>query len=88
LYGWARLPDGRAADAVLLTRVVSDGDHVIALSERTVVRPNVPGTGWDLPASQKFAIPGATYRAWAYDASVERAYLLAGSLSVRNAARY
>ena len=88
LYGWARLPDGRAADAVLIARVAPDGDHLVALSERTVLRPNVPGMGWDLPASQKFAVPGATYRAWAYDTSLRRAYLLAGSLSVRNAARY
>ena len=88
LYGWALLPDGRPADAVLITRMDRDGDHVVALSERTVIRTNIAGMGWDLPARRRVAEPGATYRAWAYDSSARRAYRLAGSISVRNAARY
>jgi len=84
LYGWALLPDGRPADAVLITR----GDRIVALSERTVIRANVPGLGWDLPARRDLAVPGASYRAWAYDASTQRAYRLAGGISVRTGARY
>jgi len=87
-YGWAVLPDGRPADAVLLARVSRDGDHLVGLSERTITRPNIPGMGWDLPVRPTVAERGATYRAWAYDSSKRCAYRLAGSISVQNVARY
>jgi len=76
MYGWALLPDGRPADAVVITR---DG-RVVALSERTIGRPDRPGPGWDLPVTQRLAVPGAAYNAYAYDTSSGRAYHLAGSL--------
>lgn len=82
LYGWARLPDGRPADAVLIARVAADGDHVVALSERTIQRPDRPGMGWDLPLTRRLAIPGSEYHAYAYDTATRRAYSLAGSLRV------
>ena len=78
MFGWALLPDGRPADAVLITR---DGG-VVALSERTIDRPDHPGSGWDLPVTKRLAEPGAVYNAYAYDTSTRRAYLLAGSLAV------
>ena len=74
MYGWALLPDGRLADAVLIAR---DG-RIVAISERTIARPDRPGPGWDLPVTQALAIPGAVYNAYAYDTSTGRAYQLAG----------
>ncbi|HEX9161559.1 MAG TPA: hypothetical protein VF980_07605 [Thermoanaerobaculia bacterium] len=82
LYGWALMPDGRAADAVVIARSEPDGDHPVALSERTVFRPDRPGFGWDLRARRSLAIPGSVYTAWAYDTSARRAYRLAGSLAI------
>jgi hypothetical protein len=76
MYGWALLPDGRLADAVLIAR---DG-RIVAISERTIARPDRPAPGWDLPVTQALAIPGAVYNAFAYDTSTGRAYQLAGSV--------
>ena len=78
MYGWALLPDGRPADAVVITR---DG-RIVALSERTIGRPDRPGPGWDLPVTQRLAVPGAVYNACAYDTSTSRAYQLQGSVRV------
>ena len=78
MYGWAELPDGRPADSVLIAR---DG-RVVALSERTIDRPDHPGHGWDLPVTTRLAEPGAVYNAYAYDTETQRAYPLAGSLRV------
>ncbi len=78
MYGWALLPDGRPADAVLITR----GDSIFAISERTIGRPDRPGPGWDLPVTQRFAVNGAVYNAYAYDTSTGRAYHLGGSLRI------
>jgi hypothetical protein len=78
MYGWALLPDGRPADAVVIAR---DG-RIEALSERTIGRPDRPGPGWDLPVTQRLAMPGAVYNAFAYDTSTRRAYQLQGSVRV------
>ena len=58
MYGWAA-----SFDAVLVTR----GDSLIAISERTIGRSDRPGPGWDLPLTQQFAIPGAIFNAYVYD---------------------
>lgn len=78
MYGWALLPDGRPADAVVITR----DSRIVALSERTIGRPDRPGPGWDLPVTQRLAMPGAVYNAFAYDTSTRRAYPLQGSVRV------
>jgi hypothetical protein len=77
-YGWAILPGGGPADAVLIT----NAGHVVAISERTVFRADRPGMGWDLPVTARLAQPGATYTAWAYDTSTRRAYELSGFVKV------
>jgi len=83
LYGWALMPDGKPADAVVIARVQADGDHPVALSERTVFRSDRPGVGWDLPAKESLDVAGSVYNAWAYDTATRRAYLLAGSIAFR-----
>lgn len=80
LYGWALLPDGRAADAVLITRQ----DRLVAISERTIGRPDRPGPGWDLPLTPQLAVPGTVLTALAYDTSTRRAYRLSGVLRIGN----
>ena len=99
-FGWAWLPGPSPADAVLVTRVIREGEQLIGVApeaalERRGIGEKEPALlycGWQYPIPATIIPAGTVLKAWAYDTESRRALRLAGSVTVpgdgQTASRY
>jgi len=85
-WGWASLPDGRPADAVLITRndqLVGVAPHsALPRPDIAAVSPELFESGWQIDIPGRAVIAGGSFGAWSYDTRTRRAYRLRGAYTL------
>lgn len=82
-WGWASLPDGRPADAVLIAR----NDQLVGVVPHTslprpdigAASPELSESGWQMDIPRQVIAGGGAFSAWSYDTRTRHAYRLPGA---------